>query len=50
MKNWLKDKIEWLVCRTIGCTSIWANWFEWPSKVCNPLVLRLWGEKADKEE
>jgi hypothetical protein len=32
MKIWIWDHI---VCRTVGCTSWLANWFEWPYKLCH---------------
>lgn len=46
MKDKVKDLVELVACRTIGCTSVFARWFEWPyGKVCNPLVLRWWDDE-----
>ena len=35
------DWLTPLICRTIGCTSIFAHWWEWPHRrICSPLADR----------
>jgi hypothetical protein len=32
--------IENILCRTIGCGSVFSHWFEWPYRlICNKYVL-----------
>lgn len=33
--------VEGVLCRTVGCTSIFARWWQWPHRlICTPLATR----------
>lgn len=34
----------WLMCRVVGCSSLFARWFEWPVTVCHKLTDWLYPE------